>query len=63
MSAHGGSKHRIHVLTAKSALVGFTKALAHDLADDHVTVNYLSPGLISDHARAGRAGAAASRRP
>jgi 3-oxoacyl-[acyl-carrier protein] reductase len=46
MSAHGGSKHRIHVLTAKSALVGFTKALAHDLAEDHVTVNYLSPGLI-----------------
>ena len=46
LSAHGGSKHRIHVLTAKSALVGFTKALAHDLADDHVTVNYLSPGLI-----------------
>jgi len=46
MSAHGGSKHRIHVLTAKSALVGFSKALAHDLADDHVTVNYLSPGLI-----------------
>ena len=47
MSAHGGSKHRIHVLTAKSALVGFTKALAHDLAEDHVTVNYLSPGLIN----------------
>lgn len=46
MSAHGGSKHRIHVLTAKSALVGFTKALACDLAEDHVTVNYLSPGLI-----------------
>jgi 3-oxoacyl-[acyl-carrier protein] reductase len=46
MSAHGGSKHRIHVLTAKSALVGFSKALAHDLAEDHVTVNYLSPGLI-----------------
>ena len=47
MSAHGGSKHRIHVLTAKSALVGFTKALACDLAEDHVTVNYLSPGLIA----------------
>ena len=47
MSAHGGSKHRIHVLTAKSALVGFSKALAHDLAEDHVTVNYLSPGLIA----------------
>jgi 3-oxoacyl-[acyl-carrier protein] reductase len=46
MSAHSGSKHRIHVLTAKSALAGFSKALAHDLAEDHVTVNYLSPGLI-----------------
>jgi 3-oxoacyl-[acyl-carrier protein] reductase len=47
MSAHGGSKDRIHVLTAKSALVGFSKALAHDLAADHVTVNYLSPGLVN----------------
>jgi 3-oxoacyl-[acyl-carrier protein] reductase len=47
MSAHGGSKHRLHVLTAKSALVGFSKALACDLAEDHVTVNYLSPGLIA----------------
>ena len=55
MSAHGGSKHRIHVLTAKSALVGFSKALAHDLAEDHVTVNYLSPGLI-DTARTAEQG-------
>jgi 3-oxoacyl-[acyl-carrier protein] reductase len=54
MSAHGGSKHRIHVLTAKSALVGFSKALAHDLADDHVTVNYLSPGLIKTARPAGQ---------
>ena len=53
LSAHGGSKHRVHVLTAKSALVGFTKALAHDLADDHVTVNYLSPGLIKTTREAG----------
>jgi 3-oxoacyl-[acyl-carrier protein] reductase len=54
MSAHGGSKHRIHVLTAKSALVGFSKALAHDLAEDHVTVNYLSPGLIKTARPAGQ---------
>jgi 3-oxoacyl-[acyl-carrier protein] reductase len=53
MSAHGGSKHRLHVLTAKSALVGFSKALACDLAEDHVTVNYLSPGLIATPREAG----------
>jgi 3-oxoacyl-[acyl-carrier protein] reductase len=47
MSAHSGSKHRVHVLTAKAGLVGFSKALAHDLAADNVTVNYLSPGLIN----------------
>src|SRR5581483_1051229 len=28
MSAHSGSKHRVHVIAAKSGLVGFTKALA-----------------------------------
>ena len=32
MSAHIGSKHRAHVMTAKAALVGFSRALAHDLA-------------------------------
>jgi 3-oxoacyl-[acyl-carrier protein] reductase len=53
MSAHGGSKHRVHVLTAKSALVGFTKALACDLAEHKVTVNYLSPGLIATAREAG----------
>jgi 3-oxoacyl-[acyl-carrier protein] reductase len=53
MSAHGGSKNRVHVITAKSGLVGFTKALAHDLAADNVTVNYLSPGLIHTAREAG----------
>ncbi len=55
MSAHAGSKHRVHVITAKSGLVGFTKALAHDLAADKVTVNYLSPGLIKTAREAGAA--------
>ena len=53
MSAHSGSKHRVHVIAAKSGLVGFTKALAHDLAADKVTVNYLSPGLINTARNAG----------
>jgi len=46
MSAHTGAKDRAHVVTAKAGLVGFTRALAHDLADAHITVNCVVPGLI-----------------
>ena len=46
LSAHAGANHRAHVVTAKAGLVGFTRALAHDLAADHVTVNCVAPGLI-----------------
>jgi 3-oxoacyl-[acyl-carrier protein] reductase len=46
MSAHIGSKHRAHVMTAKAALVGFSRALAHDLAPDRITANCVVPGAI-----------------
>ncbi len=46
MSAHIGSKHRAHVMTAKAALVGFSRALAHDLAADRITANCVVPGAI-----------------
>ena len=46
LSAHSGSKHLAHVLAAHAGLVGFTRALAHDLAKDGVTVNLFSPGTI-----------------
>jgi len=46
MSAHTGAKHRAHVLAAKSGLIGFTKALANDLADAGITANCVVPGLI-----------------
>jgi 3-oxoacyl-[acyl-carrier protein] reductase len=46
LSAHTGAKNRAHVVTAKAGLVGFTRALAHDLASDGVTVNCVIPGLI-----------------
>jgi 3-oxoacyl-[acyl-carrier protein] reductase len=46
LSAHTGSKHRAHVVTAKAGLTGLTRALAHDLAQDHITSNLVSPGLI-----------------
>ena len=46
LSAHTGSKHRAHVTTAKLGLVGFTRGLAHDLAEHGVTVNLVAPGTI-----------------
>ena len=46
LSAHTGAKNRAHVVTAKAGLVGLTRALAHDLADDGITVNCVVPGLI-----------------
>ena len=46
MSAHIGSKHRAHVMTAKAGIVGFSRALAHDFADDGITANCVVPGAI-----------------
>jgi 3-oxoacyl-[acyl-carrier protein] reductase len=46
LSAHIGSKGRAHVMTAKTALLGFTRALAHDLAADRITANCVVPGAI-----------------
>ena len=46
LSAHTGSKNRAHVVTAKAGIVGFTRALAYDLAGDGITVNCVVSGLI-----------------
>jgi 3-oxoacyl-[acyl-carrier protein] reductase len=46
LSAHTGASNRAHVITAKAGLVGFTRALANDLAGDGITVNCVVPGLI-----------------
>ena len=46
LSAHTGAKNRAHVVTAKAGIIGFTRALAHDLAVDGITVNCVVPGLI-----------------
>jgi 3-oxoacyl-[acyl-carrier protein] reductase len=47
LSADTGAKGRAHVVTAKTGLAGLTRALAHDLAADGITVNCVSPGLIA----------------
>ena len=46
LSAHTGAKNRAHVVTAKAGIVGFTRALASELASDGITVNCVVPGLI-----------------
>jgi 3-oxoacyl-[acyl-carrier protein] reductase len=45
-TAHTGALNRAHVVTAKAGLVGFTRALATELAPDDITVNCVAPGLI-----------------
>ena len=46
MTAHTGASMRAHVVTAKAALGGFTRALAHELAEFGITVNCVAPGLV-----------------
>ncbi len=46
MSAHTGTSERAHVVTAKTGIVGLTRALAHDLAPFNITANCVVPGLI-----------------
>jgi 3-oxoacyl-[acyl-carrier protein] reductase len=46
LSAHTGASNRAHVVTAKAGIIGLTRALAHDLAPDGITVNCVVPGLI-----------------
>jgi 3-oxoacyl-[acyl-carrier protein] reductase len=46
LTGHTGAGHRVQVVTAKAGLVGFTRALAHDLAEFGITVNCVSPGSI-----------------
>jgi len=53
LSADTGAKGRAHVVTAKAGLAGLTRALAHDLAADSITVNCVSPGLIATLRRPG----------
>ena len=46
VSAHAGVFHRVHVATAKAALVGFTKALAVEFGEHGITANLVVPGRI-----------------
>jgi len=42
-----GASDRVHVVTAKAGIVGFTRALARELAPHKVTVNTLIPAQLA----------------
>jgi 3-oxoacyl-[acyl-carrier protein] reductase len=46
VSAHAGAHNRAHVITAKAAVVGLTKAIAVEFADRGITANCVVPGKI-----------------
>ena len=54
LSAHTGAARRPHVVTAKAGLIGFTRALAHELAPDKIRVNTVTPGLMATPRPAGQ---------
>ena len=55
LSAHISAIGRAHVITSKSAVVGFTRALAMEYAETGITINTIVPGLI-DTVRGASAG-------
>jgi len=57
LTAQTGAARRAHVVTAKAALAGFTRALAHDLAEFAITVNCVAPGMV-ETVRDGRSASA-----
>ena len=55
LSAHISAIGRAHVIASKSAVVGFTRALAMEYAETGITINTVVPGLI-DTVRGASAG-------
>ena len=48
-SVHTGLPYILHYVSSKGALIAFTRALAHELGDDNITVNAIAPGFtLSD---------------
>jgi 2-hydroxycyclohexanecarboxyl-CoA dehydrogenase len=45
-SAHGGQPLMTHYVAAKAGVIGFTKALALELAPQGITVNTIPPGFV-----------------
>jgi len=50
ITAHIGATSRPHVVAAKAAVAGLTRALSLELGENGVTVNCVAPGLVEDEA-------------
>ena len=46
-----GAPDRVHVVTAKAGLAGFTRGLAMELSPDRITVNTLVPAMLAPAGR------------
>ena len=46
LTAYTGASMRAHVVTAKAALGGLTRALTHEFAEFGITVNCIAPGMV-----------------
>lgn len=55
LSAHISAIGRAHVITSKSGVIGFSRALAMEYAESGITINSVVPGLI-DTVRGASAG-------
>ena len=62
-TGHTGAAGRAHVVVGKAGLVGLTKALAHELSPEGITVNCVVPGLIATANRTGTVPAVHHRNP
>ena len=43
-TALNGSAGRIHYVTSKAGVIGFTRCLAREVGDDNINVNAIAPG-------------------
>lgn len=48
-----GAAELTHYVASKAGVIGFTKALAHELARDGITVNAICPGIVETPMSAG----------
>ena len=46
MSARRGSRRHVHYCASKAGLLGFTRALSQEIAENGVTLNAVCPGIV-----------------